>query len=181
MSLIWPSKRTGQIIFKKNLYHLVKAVDPNQLASDEANWSESTFLSSTQFHINNETTPDWLEIRIWYSINGPQREKTCLRGFANNTGADQPAHLTVWSEPLLFAYWKVSYLNLLQANSLFLLVSVAEEAGLNLTLWKPRRQIFSQWGPNDPSSTLCALSRACLLIGLNMVVVCGHFQAGCDK
>ena len=23
--------------------------------------------------------------------NGPRREKTCLRGFANNTGADQPA------------------------------------------------------------------------------------------
>ena len=22
---------------------------------------------------------------------GPRREKTCLRGFANNTGADQPA------------------------------------------------------------------------------------------
>ena len=25
-------------------------------------------------------------------IIGPRREKTCLRGFANNTGADQPAH-----------------------------------------------------------------------------------------
>ena len=25
-------------------------------------------------------------------INGPRREKTCLRGFSNNTGADQPAH-----------------------------------------------------------------------------------------
>ena len=25
-------------------------------------------------------------------INGPRREKTCLRGFANNTGTDQPAH-----------------------------------------------------------------------------------------
>ena len=25
-------------------------------------------------------------------IYGPRREKTCLRGFANNTGADQPAH-----------------------------------------------------------------------------------------
>ena len=25
-------------------------------------------------------------------IFGPQREKTCLRGFVNNTGADQPAH-----------------------------------------------------------------------------------------
>ena len=23
---------------------------------------------------------------------GPQREKTCLRGFANNKGADQPVH-----------------------------------------------------------------------------------------
>ena len=27
------------------------------------------------------------------SIYGPRREKTCLRGVANNTGADQPAHL----------------------------------------------------------------------------------------
>ena len=25
-------------------------------------------------------------------IYGPQWEKTCLQGFANNTGADQPAH-----------------------------------------------------------------------------------------
>ena len=24
---------------------------------------------------------------------GPQQEKTCLRGFANNKGTDQPAHL----------------------------------------------------------------------------------------
>ena len=30
-----------------------------------------------------------------YNMNlqyGPRREKTCLRRFANNTGADQPAH-----------------------------------------------------------------------------------------
>ena len=26
------------------------------------------------------------------TVFGPRREKTCLRGFANNTGADQPAH-----------------------------------------------------------------------------------------
>ena len=25
------------------------------------------------------------------TLYGPPREKTCLRGFANNTGADQPA------------------------------------------------------------------------------------------
>ena len=29
---------------------------------------------------------------IVYKIIGPRREKTCLRGFANNTGADQPVH-----------------------------------------------------------------------------------------
>ena len=27
------------------------------------------------------------------TVYGPRREKTCLRGFANNKGADQPAHL----------------------------------------------------------------------------------------
>ena len=27
-----------------------------------------------------------------FILFGPRREKTCLRGFANNTGADQPAH-----------------------------------------------------------------------------------------
>ena len=25
-------------------------------------------------------------------LYGPRREKTCFRGFANNKGADQPAH-----------------------------------------------------------------------------------------
>ena len=25
-------------------------------------------------------------------LNGPRREKTCLREFVNNTGADQPGH-----------------------------------------------------------------------------------------
>ena len=27
------------------------------------------------------------------SNSGPQRKKTCLQGFSNNTGADQPAHM----------------------------------------------------------------------------------------
>ena len=29
---------------------------------------------------------------VQYNNNNPRREKTCLRGFANNTCADQPAH-----------------------------------------------------------------------------------------
>ena len=32
------------------------------------------------------------EMKITLILNGPQCEKACLRGFANNKGADQPAH-----------------------------------------------------------------------------------------
>ena len=33
------------------------------------------------------------DARIYgHSLYGSRREETCLRGFANNTGADQPAH-----------------------------------------------------------------------------------------
>ena len=31
-------------------------------------------------------------VLMWIKTYGPRREKTCLRGFANNTGTDQPAH-----------------------------------------------------------------------------------------
>ena len=31
-------------------------------------------------------------IPVWQPLHGPRREKTCLRRFANNKGADQPAH-----------------------------------------------------------------------------------------
>ena len=40
----------------------------------------SQFLEATRFLVGNQT------------IIGPEREKICLQGFANNTGADQPAH-----------------------------------------------------------------------------------------
>ena len=43
---------------------------------------------------------------------GPRREKTCLQWFSNNKGADQPA-------PLLFTYWKVSYVDLPGAKFYF--------------------------------------------------------------
>ena len=52
---------------------LENSVDPNQLASDEGIRTGSTLLSTLL-------------------LNGHQREKSGLRGFANNKGADQPAH-----------------------------------------------------------------------------------------
>ena len=67
--------------------------------------------------------------------NGPQCEKTCLGRFANNTGANQPAH----PRRLISAYvirFLESIISKLATSimSLFQLVSVAEETGLNLTL-----------------------------------------------
>ena len=32
------------------------------------------------------------KMKNYVTLYGPRREKTCLREFANNTGADQPAH-----------------------------------------------------------------------------------------
>ena len=60
---------------------------------------------------------------MFYSIYnlGPRHEKTCLRGFANNTGADQPVHL----RSLISAFFirlldSVIYRHATSAISLFL-------------------------------------------------------------
>ena len=43
-------------------------------------------------HVYYETMKE-IPVFVQSSEYGLQREKTCLQGFANNTGADQPAHL----------------------------------------------------------------------------------------
>ena len=68
-------------------------------------------------------------------LNGPRREKTCLRKFAINTGADQPAH-----PRSLFSAFVIRLLESIICKlatgeiAIFLLVSVAEETGLKLAL-----------------------------------------------
>ena len=49
------------------------------------------------------------ETRLRGILYVPIREKTCLRWFANDKGADQSAQM-------LFTFWKVSYLNLKQVE-----------------------------------------------------------------
>ena len=67
--------------------------------------------------------------------NGPRREKTCLRRFANNTGADQPAHPRSLISPFVLRFLERTISKLATNEiSIFQLVSVAEQAGLNLTL-----------------------------------------------
>ena len=74
---------------------------------------------------------------------GPRREKPCLRWFANNQGADQPAH----SRSLISAF----VIRLLESIisklgtrkfSIFQLVSVDEETGLRIVLSKTPKSGF---------------------------------------
>ena len=77
----------------------------------------------------------YLSLLLNLRLYGLRHEKTCLRGFANNTGADQPAH-----PPILISAFVIHYLESIISRratseiSIFELVSVAEQAGLNLTL-----------------------------------------------
>ena len=69
------------------------------------------------------------------TLYGPRREKTCLRGFANNKGADQPvhSHRLVSIFIICFAESMISKFATREI-SIFLLVSVAGETGLSLAL-----------------------------------------------
>ena len=65
---------------------------------------------------------------------GPRRE-TCLRGFANNTGADQPAHPRSLISAFVIRLMESIICKLATGEiSIFQLVSVAEETGLSLVL-----------------------------------------------
>ena len=71
------------------------------------------------------------------STNGPQGEKTCLQGFANNTGPDQPAHPRSLISAFVICFLKSIICKLATCDiSIFKLVFVAEETGLKLATTK---------------------------------------------
>ena len=81
--------------------------------------------------------------RSLIGLYGPRCEKTCLQRFANNTGADQPAHL-LSDQRLCYDYLE-SIISKLATSEMpiFYLVPVAEETGLSLVFFrKPQRQIL---------------------------------------
>ena len=66
-------------------------------------------------------------------LYGPRRKKICLRWFANNTGADQPAHPRSLISALVICFLKSIICKLATGGiSIFLLVSVAEETSSKL-------------------------------------------------
>ena len=76
-------------------------------------------------------------------IHGPRREKTCLRGFANNTGADQPAHPRSLISAFFIRFVESIICKLATGEiSIFWLVPVAEETGLKVALSETRKTGF---------------------------------------
>ena len=54
--------------------------------------SVTVFITHVRNCVTGATAITGLSELLAKSAYGPRREKTCLRGFANNTGADQPAY-----------------------------------------------------------------------------------------
>ena len=82
-------------------------------------------------------------------IIGPRREKTCLRGFANNTGADQPAHPRSLISAFVIRLMESVLCKLATGEiSIFQLVSVADETGLEHTLSETPKTGFLTMRPN---------------------------------
>ena len=74
-------------------------------------------------------------IFVQKQIIGPRREKSCLRGFANNKGADQPAHPRRLISAFVICLLKSIISRLATSEiSLFYLFSVAAETGWSLAL-----------------------------------------------
>ena len=82
-------------------------------------------------------------------IIGPRREKICLRGFVNNTGADQPAHLRSLISAFVVRFLESNICKLTTSEiSTFSLVSVAEEIDLKFALSETPKTGFVAAGPN---------------------------------
>ena len=63
------------------------------------------------------------------------RKKTCLQGFANNAGADQPAHLRSLTSDFGIRFLESMICKLDTGEiSIFYIVSAAEETGLSYNL-----------------------------------------------
>ena len=88
--LIWV--KSGMCIpFEPSSFSLVSQLwDPEVGVDYVFSWSRQLLSCITENRI--EQRDEWKDDVLGKVSNGPQREKTCLWGVVNNTGADQPAH-----------------------------------------------------------------------------------------
>ena len=113
-------------------------------------------------HINYECIYCFYEVSCTYniskiqnysrSLNGPQREKTCLQRFANNKSADQPVHPgSLISAFIICLLESIIYLLALSEMLLFWVVSVAKETGLSLSFSETPKKGFLASRPKSKS------------------------------
>ena len=82
---------------------------------------------------------------FWCTSLGLRHEKTCLPGFPNNKGADQPAHPCSLISTFDIRIFESTISKLTTSEiSIFQLVSVAEETGLSLALSQTPKDRFSR-------------------------------------
>ena len=82
--------------------------------------------------------------------NGPRRQKTCLQGFGNNTGADQPAHMRSLIRAFVIRFQEKNICRLATDEiSIFWLVSIAEESVLKLALSETLKTDFLSTMPKE--------------------------------
>ena len=68
-----------------------------------------------------------------HTSSGHRREKTRLQGFADNKGPDQPGHPHSLIRAFVIRFLEIN-ISKLSTGEISMLVSVAEEKGLSLTL-----------------------------------------------
>ena len=79
-----------------------------------------------------------------FILNGPRRKKTCLQGFANNTGADPHSLISAF----VIRFLESIICNLTTGEiSIFKLVSLAEETGLKLAFLETPKTGFLETRP----------------------------------
>ena len=107
---------------------LINSLTPSYSLHNELSWSRSDielYVIMLNWPLNVQANKPF----------GPRREKTCLRWFANNKGADQPAHPRSLISTFVFRVLEsILFKRATSEISTFYLVSVTEENGLNLTL-----------------------------------------------
>ena len=79
------------------------------------------------------------------TLDGPGHAKMCLMPYANNKGADQPAHPRnlISTFVVRFLDNMISLVSIAEISSLYL-VSLAEQTGLSLTWSKISEDTFSR-------------------------------------
>ena len=119
-------------------------------------------------------------------LYGLRREKPCLQGFANNTGADQPAHPRSLISAFVIRFVESIICKLATGEiSIFWLEPAAKETGLKLTLSETPKTGFVTMRPICcmcqverlwlPQLKLRVRNRKIIFLFLNQNICCGYF------